>query len=79
VDALQRRLEQRIRDLAEAKGIALSHLPDRAELGRTMFWDVLRGKKSPTLRWMGKLAAALEVDVSELLAVDPRPPSRPKR
>jgi len=37
-----------------------------------MFWDVLAGKKSPTLRWLGKLAVALGVDVVDLLAVEPK-------
>lgn len=66
-DELHRRLARRVRELARAERIPVSHLPDRAGVGRAHFWDVLGGRKSPTLRWMGQIAEALDVDASELL------------
>ncbi len=39
----------------------LSHLPDRAGVSRSHFWDVLKGRKSPTLEWIEKVATSLEV------------------
>ena len=77
MDELHRRLARRIRERAEGKNIPLSHLPDRAGVARSHFWEVLGGRKSPTLNWVGRIAVALEVDPAELLARDPRrPPSR---
>ena len=67
VDELHRRVIEHIRELAEQRGIAISHLPDRAGVARSHFWDVLAGRKSPTLSWLERIAVALEVDVVELL------------
>ena len=52
--------------------IPVSHLPDRADVARSHFWEVLAGRKSPTLAWIGRIATALEVDAAELLARDPK-------
>lgn len=57
-----------IRRLAKERGIVLSHLPDRASVARSHFWNVLAGKKSPTLAWMSQIATALDVDPTDLLA-----------
>jgi transcriptional regulator with XRE-family HTH domain len=66
VDALQRRVVARIRELAKVRGIAVTHLPDRAGVARSHFWNVLRGTTSPTLRWVGQISKALAVDPGEL-------------
>lgn len=68
VDELHRRLVRRIREIAREKRIPLSHLPDRAVVARSHFWNVLAGNKSPTLKWIGRIAHALDADASELLA-----------
>jgi transcriptional regulator with XRE-family HTH domain len=68
MDELHERVIEHIRQLAEARGIALSHLPDRAAVARSHFWDVMAGRKSPTLNWLERIAEALEVDVGELLS-----------
>jgi hypothetical protein len=68
VDALHRRVTGNIRALADTHHVPLSHLPDRAVVGRSHFWNVMAGKKSPTLRWLGKVAKALEVDVEDLVS-----------
>ena len=71
VDELHRRVTRHIRDIAKARRIPLSHLPDRASISRSHFWEVMAGRKSPTLKWLGKVARKLNVDVSDL--VEPRP------
>ena len=58
---------RRIREVAADKKVPLSHLPDRAAVARSHFWNVLAGKKSPTLKWLGRIAGALDVDAGELL------------
>ena len=72
VDELHRRVARHIRERAQGKNIPLSHLPDRAAVARSHFWEVLGGRKSPTLNWLGRIATALEVDAAELLARDPK-------
>jgi transcriptional regulator with XRE-family HTH domain len=71
-DEQPHRVIEHIRELAKERGIVISHLPDRADVARSHFWDVLAGRKSPTLSWLERIADALEVDVWELLS----PPSK---
>ncbi len=71
VDELQLRVVARIRECAEARGVQLSHVADRAGVSRSHFWDVLAGRKSPTLKWLVAVAEALEVDAGDLLASTP--------
>ena len=68
MDELHRRLADRIRARARERRIVLTHLPDLAGVGQSQFWNVLAGRKSPTLRWIGRVAAALEIDAGTLLA-----------
>ena len=68
VDELHRRMVRRIKAAAKKRGMLLTHLPDRAAVSRSHFWDVLAGRKSPTLAWVSKIAAALEVDGSDLVS-----------
>jgi hypothetical protein len=68
VDAIHRRLVRNIRARARARGILITHLPDRAGLGRTNFFAVMNGKSSPTVRWVAQLARALACDPADLLA-----------
>lgn len=67
MDALHRRVTKRIRELAGERKIPISHLPDHADVSRSHFWDVMAGKKSPTLAWLDKIARALDADVSDLV------------
>lgn len=72
MDELHERLAMNIRRLAKARGVAVSHLPDFAEVSRAHYWYVMNGTRSPTLRWVGSVAKALDVDIVELLApLDP--------
>ena len=79
VDELHARVANRIRLLAKRRRIVLTHLPDRAGVGQRQFWDVLAGKKSPTLRWIGRVAVALGVDVEDLVRKEapPLPTAKP--
>ena len=61
-------LAERIRTLAVARGVTLTRLADFSGRSRSHFWDVMAGRKSPTLRWLVGVAAALEVEPWELLS-----------
>lgn len=52
----------------------LDDIVARAGVARSHFYDVLAGRKSPTLTWIEKVATALDVDVVELLARRDPPP-----
>jgi transcriptional regulator with XRE-family HTH domain len=78
VDPLLQRVADNVRDIATAKGIALTHLPDRAGVARSYFWDVLGLRRNPTLKWLGKIADALDVDPAELVAKRASAPAGPK-
>ncbi len=67
MDELHRRVVGRIKRVAREKRIAASHLPDRAGVARSHYWEVMAGKRSPTLKWLAKIADALDVDVGELI------------
>lgn len=70
MDPHHERLAGRIRLLAEARGMTLTRLADFSGRSRSHFWDVLAGRKSPTLQWMASIAGALAVEPWELIAPD---------
>ena len=74
VDELHRRMVQRIREAAQVRNIPLSHLPDRAGVSKAHFFDVMAGRKSPTIQWLSKLAEALDIDTGDFF-VKVRPSS----
>lgn len=74
MDELHQRVVDRIRAVAAERGISVTHLPDRAGVGRSYFWEVMGGRSSPTLSWLARVAAALDVDVSDLLREPPAGP-----
>lgn len=61
-----RRLVARIRELADAAGFPVTHLPDRAGVSRSHFWDVMGLRRSPTVVWLHSVAEALDVELSAL-------------
>ncbi len=67
-DEVRWRIARRIRELARAKQVPLTHLADRAGVSRGHLWNVLRGTKQPTIGWLVKIGNALDVDVADLLA-----------
>ncbi len=77
MDELHQRVARRIREVAKAAKVPVTHLPDRAGVSRSHFWEVMAGRKSPTRKWLGKIATTLNVDASVL--VTPSAGSGPKR
>jgi transcriptional regulator with XRE-family HTH domain len=80
---LETLLARRLREIAKSKGIALSHIADRAGLARSYMWRLLDESSSATLDAVQRLADALEVEPLSLLAsagVEPAAvPSRPSK
>jgi hypothetical protein len=72
VDALHTAMVAKIRSLAGRRGVPITHLPDRAGVGTGHFWRVLNGTASPTMAWLERIAAVLEVEVADLVATPPQ-------
>jgi transcriptional regulator with XRE-family HTH domain len=66
------RLRQNLRRLRHERGLTLDALSDRSLVSRAMISKVERGVAVPTAIVLGKLAAALEVGLSQLVG-DARP------
>jgi DNA-binding phage protein len=65
---IQRLLARNIRALAKKKRIKLTHLADFADTGKSQLFRVLACETSPSLRWIVKMATALDAEPWELLA-----------
>lgn len=60
-------LARRLRELAEEREIALSHLADRSGVARSYLWRLLNADSSATLDVVQRLADVLEVPPLDLL------------
>jgi len=60
----------RIRALRDAMGFSLRDLAERSGVSAPMLSQVERGETSPTLAVAGKIAAGLELTLSQLLRLD---------
>jgi len=67
IEEIRARVAKRIRDLCARRKLSLNQLADRAEVTRSLFYDVLGGKRAATTDTLTKLAIALGVDPMELL------------
>ena len=67
VDALHREIGRRIAAVAKKKKLSVNKLADFAGVGRGYLSEMMRGKKSPTVRTLAKLATALGVEVRDFL------------
>ncbi len=65
-------LARRLRDVAAERGIALTHVADRAGIGRSHLWRLLNGEAAATLDVVDKIAAALDVASVDLLTDAPK-------
>ena len=65
-----RALGARIRVLREAMGLSLRDLGERSGVSAPMLSQVERGETSPTLAVAAKIAAGLELTLSQLLRLD---------
>jgi transcriptional regulator with XRE-family HTH domain len=61
---------QRVRALREAMDLSLRDLADRSGVSAPMLSQVERGETSPTLAVAGRIAAGLELSLSQLLRLD---------
>jgi transcriptional regulator with XRE-family HTH domain len=68
MDDVHRRLVTRIKQLARQKRLSANKLADFAVVGRGYLSEVMNGRKSPTVRTLQKLAAALDVEVRDLFS-----------
>jgi transcriptional regulator with XRE-family HTH domain len=57
---------ENLRRLTEAKGIPLTVVADRAGIDRRELFAMMAGEYDPDLDWLGRLADALKVPMSEL-------------
>ena len=64
---LEQVLAERIRALADERGLPISHLADRAGMARSYLWRLLAADSSATLDAVQRLAAVLDVAPLELL------------
>jgi XRE family transcriptional regulator, regulator of sulfur utilization len=60
----------RVRALREAMGLSLRDLAERTDVSAPMLSQVERGETSPTLTVAAKIAAGLELTLSQLLRLD---------
>jgi transcriptional regulator with XRE-family HTH domain len=60
----------RVRALREAMGLSLRDLAERSGVSAPMLSQVERGETSPTLAVAGRIAAGLELTLSQLLRLD---------
>lgn len=65
-------LARRLREVAAERGVALTHVADRAGIGRSHMWRLLNAEASPTLDAVEKIADALDIDPLALLAPAPQ-------
>lgn len=66
----------RIKFYAEKRGYSINHLADFAGVSRGYMSEVLRGKYSPTVRLLARIAEALEVEIVELFRRQEEQPPR---
>lgn len=68
VNDLDARLAERLRTERVARGWSMAELADRAGVSRAMIGKIEKGEASPTAALLGKIAAALNLTLSTLLA-----------
>jgi transcriptional regulator with XRE-family HTH domain len=61
------KVAENIKKYARKQNLPINSLADFAGVSRSQLYDVLAGKKSPTVAWLEKIAQALEVDVQNLV------------
>src|SRR5213593_2666556 len=70
VDDLSPQVGRRVRALRDARGLSLRDLALRSGVSAPMLSQVERGETSPTLSVAAKIAAGLELSLSQLLRLD---------
>jgi transcriptional regulator with XRE-family HTH domain len=62
-----------------AMGLTQTDLAERSGVSKAMICDVEAGKKNPTIRLLGQLAAGLDCSISELIDLEETPRFVPER
>src|SRR5881296_2473564 len=70
VEPLDTRIGGRVRALREAMDLSLRDLAERSGVSAPMLSQVERGETSPTLQVARRIAAGLELRLSQLLRLD---------
>lgn len=65
---IRQRLGRNLRRLRDEKGLSQEAFAHEANIHRTYISDIERGARNPTITVVEKIALALEVTASELLA-----------
>ncbi len=63
-------MENKIRDVIEAKSIKISDVIRKTGLSKSYFYDVLANNSVPSLVNARKIANALQVDIEDLFPTD---------
>lgn len=69
-EELRATFANRVRERAAARGMSLNSVADRADISRPFLYDMLAGRKAPTIDTLARLAGALECRPDELLRLD---------
>jgi transcriptional regulator with XRE-family HTH domain len=64
---MHREMARKIQQAAKQRGWSVNQVADFSGLGRGSVSEIMRGRRSPTLRTLRKIADALEVDVRDLV------------
>ena len=69
-EELRATFASRVREKAAARGLSLNSVADRADISRPYLYDILAGRKAPTIDTLARLAGALQCRPDELLRPD---------
>ena len=67
MQGIQKRLGQRIKEMRQAKGFSQEAFGDLCGINRTHMGEIERGRWSPTLVTLYKVAKKLDTTISDLL------------
>src|SRR4051812_24213115 len=73
---LDRAIGRRLKTLRTQTGMTLNELATRSGVSRAMIGRVERAQSSATAALLGKLCAALDVSLSDVVALAEKPPER---
>src|SRR3954465_12318704 len=73
---LDRAIGRRLKKLRTQAGMTLNELAARSGVSRAMIGRVERAQSSATAALLGKLCAALDVSLSDVVALAEKPPER---
>ena len=73
---LDRAIGRRLKTLRTQAGMTLNELAARSGVSRAMIGRVERAQSSATAALLGKLCAALDVSLSDVVALAEKPPER---